>query len=235
MVKDADKAADKVEARSEPPGFVPAIVLQNRGVPITLYRLENGVLPELDPDDDEADYATRKFQLRFTANHAAQIEDAFDGITARVPIVKDTQVRDEKGAPLIGPDGPVIESQIVGYEDRNFYGVEAFEQALQQKVQTATRRVLAIAMGVPEEQAGAAMIPGKAMEYQTAVGVAWAIAQGVDPTVAARMLHEGLAAVAEGRDAMASQLEKMMARGEGSTTEAPGPTGSPPGPPTDEE
>lgn len=226
---------DKVEAKSEPPGFVPAIVLQNRGVPITLYRLENGALPELDPDDEEAEYPTRKFSLRFTANHAAQIEDAFDGITARVPIVESNRVYDGEGKPLVGPDGPVVEDRIVGYEDRNFYGVEAFEQALQQKVQTATRRVLAIAMGVPEEQAGAAMIPGKAMEYQTAVGVAWAIAQGVDPTVAARMLHEGLAAVAEGRDAMASQLEKMMGQGGASTTDPPGPTGSPPGAPPDEE
>lgn len=235
MVKADTEKADKVEVRSEPPGFVPAIVLQNRGVPITLYRLENGALPPLDPDDDEAEYATRRFHLRFTANHAAQIEDAFDGITARVPIIRTTQLRNEKGEPLVGPDGPITENTIEGYEDRNFYGVEAFEQALQQKVQTATRRVLSIAMGVPEEEAGNAMIPSKAMEYQTAVGVAWAIAQGVDPTVAAKMLHEGLAAVAEGRDAMASQLQKMMGQGEASTTEAPGPTGSPPGAPPDEE
>lgn len=234
MGQDPSEKTDKVEAKAEPPGFVPAIILQNRGVPITLYRLEKGELPPLDPDDDEAEYATRKVHLRFTANHVARIEDAFDGITARVPIVRTTQIRDAKGEPLIGPHGPVVEETVEGYEERNFYGVEAFQQALGQKVQKTVRTIFAIAFDLPEEEAGTAMIPSKALEYQTAVGVAWSIAQGVDPTDAAKMLHEGLAAVGEAKGRLASEFSKMTAPDEVSTTDPPGPTGSPPGAPPDE-
>lgn len=219
---EAPEAKPVEAATPQAAGFVPAIILQNRGVPITLYRLEGGALPAL--ESDEAERETRKVHLRFTANHVAQIEDAFDGIQARVPIVESNRVHVD-GKPLTGPDGPVTEDRIVGYEDRAFYGVQAFEQALQAKTMKTVRSVFAIAFDKPEEEMGEAMIPSEAMAYQTAVGVAWSIAQGVDPTDAAKILAQGLAAVEQGRAGLASRLATMMDRGEESTTDPPGPTG----------
>ncbi len=220
--------ADEAEPTTTPPGFVPAIILQNRGVPITLYRLEHGEVPTV---EDGEERPTRKVHLRFTANHVAQIEDAFDGIVARVPIVETKRVFTPDGKPLEGPDGPVTDDTVVGYEERVFYGVQAFEQSLSQKTMKTVRAIFAIAFGLGETEAGNAMIPDKAMEYQTAVGVAWAIAQGVDPTEAAKILRQGLAAVEEGRASLASELRKTMGPDEASTIEAPGGTGSLPGAP----
>lgn len=214
----------------EPPGFVPPIILRNKGVPITLYRLENDALPDL--DDDEGERPTRKAFLRFNANHVADIEEAFDGIVARVPVVR-TQYKILDGKNVIGEDGkPETEDVIDGYEDRVFYGVDAFQQSLSQRKVATIRRVFAIALGMDAEAMGLAMIPNQAPEYETAVGVAWSICQGVDPSDAARLLKEGLAAAAEGRARMASEFEKMTGAAEASSDVTPGETGPPPGSPS---
>lgn len=187
--------------------FVPAIILRNKGVPITLLRLENGQLPPVEEDEDQP---TRKLFLRFNANHVSEIEEAFDGIVARVPIVRREVKKGEDGKALVGPDGPVYIETIEGYEDRVFYGLEAFQKAMEVRQVGTIRRVIAIALGYSVEEAGLAMDPGLMLEYQNAVGVAWSIAQGVDPTDAAKVLHKAAAAVAAQRANLASQLEKTM-------------------------
>lgn len=234
-MSDTADAPDKVQPKAAPVDFVPAYILRNRGVPITLLRLENGALPALDPDDEEATYPERKAWLRFTANHVATFEDVFDGIVARVQVVETRKVLDGAGQPIKGPAGYETEDIIVGYEDRAFYGQEAFQQALQTKVVSTCRKILSVCLDMSEEEAGLAMDPVRSQEYQTAVGVAWSIAMGVDPTDAAKILQQGLAAVGEGRANLASQFEKMMGV-ESDETDAPspGPTGPPPGPASDD-
>jgi len=233
---DVDPApAETPEPPATPPpeGWVPPYILRNKGCPIVLYRLENEALPEIDADDEDATQPTRKAWLRFTANHVADIEDAFDGIVARVPIVEERKVMDAQGQPIKGPAGYETEDIIVGYEERVFYGVDAFQTALSQKTGRTIRKVFSIALDMDEQAVGLAMDTSRSQEYQTAVGVAWAIAQGVDPTEAAKILRQGLAAVEEGRAAMVSQLQKMMAPAAASTAIPPGETGSPPGAPSD--
>ena len=210
------------------PTFVPPIILRNKGVPITLFRLENGKVPAIEEGDD---IPTRTWHLRFTANHVADIEEAFDGLVATVPVIERTQVLDGLGKPLEGPDGLVWNEKIVGREDRVFYGLEAFQKAMEVKTAGTVRKVIAIALGVSPEEAGNAMDPGRMLEYQNAVGVAWSIAQGVDPTEAAKVLDRANRAVAAARGRLASELTKTMVAVEGETTDSPGPTGPPPGSP----
>lgn len=196
------------EAPAAPKGeFVPPYILRNRGVPITLFRLQDGQLPDPPDDlDDEDDWSppTRKVHLRFDANAIAGIEEAFDGLVA------DDVWEDDEGRHR---------------ETRTYYGTEAFQKALEVKTNATIRRVLSIAFDVEETEMGRAMIPDKLIDYNNAVGVAWSIAQGVDPSEAARMLQKADAAVAAQRAALASELEKMMDEGEESTTDSPGPTG----------
>lgn len=187
--------------------FVPAIILRNKGVPITLLRLENGQLPALGDDEDPP---TRKVHLRFNANHVAEIEEAFDGITARVPIIRREVKMGEDGKALVGPDGPVYTETVEGYEDRNFYGTEAFQKSMQIRQVGTVRRVIAIALGLSVEEAGLALDPTLMLDYNNAVGVAWSIAQGVDPTEAAKVLHAAAASVATARAHLASQLQSTM-------------------------
>ncbi len=219
-----DPAEDPSRA-TEPPGFVPAIILRNKGVPITLYRLENGALPEIDADDEDAVQPTRKVFLRFNANHVADIEDAFDGIVARVPIIRREAKMGPDQKPLVGPAGPVYEETVEGYEDRVFYGLEAFQQALEAKTAGTLRKVLSIAFAKEETEMGLSMDPSQMVHYQNAVGVAWSIAQGVDPTDAAKVLQRANAAVATQLASLASQLDKTMDKAEESTTVSPGATG----------
>lgn len=218
-----------VQETTQSPTYVPPIILRNKGVPITLYRLENGQLPEVEEGDDRP---TRTWHLRFTANHVADIEEAFDGLQVEVPIIEKTPVLAPDGQSILeGPSGPVYAEKVLGRETRNFYGLEAFSQAMEVKTSGTVRRVIAIAMGVSPEEAGRAMDPGRMLEYQNAVGVAWSIAQGVDPTEAAKVLDRANRAVAAARGRLASELTKTMAPDEDETTASPGPTGPPPGSP----
>lgn len=209
------------------PDFVPAIVLQNRGVPITLYRLEDGKLPEVGDDEERP---TRKVHLRFNANHAAVIEEMFDGVKASVAKRTIEPAFDSEGKPLVGPAGPVVKETITGYEVKEFFGLEAFQVAMESRTQRTVRDVMALALGMEPEQMGEAMIPSEVQTYNTAVGVAWSISQGVDPTDAARTLHKGLAAIAEGRARLAAELERNLGTTDADT---PGPTGAQPGPASD--
>lgn len=206
------EAVQEAPAAVAPVDFVPAIILRNKGVPITLLRLENGQLPEVEEGNDPP---TRKLFLRFNANHVAEIEEAFDGIVARVPIIRREVKKGDDGKALVGPDGPVYVETVEGYEDRVFYGLEAFQKAMEVRQVGTIRKVIAIALGYTVEEAGLAMDPGLMLEYQNAVGVAWSIAQGVDPTDAAKVLHKAAAAVAAQRASLASQLEKTMDEAEG--------------------
>jgi len=192
----SEEEAPEVEAAppaSPPnPDFVPPYILRNRGVPVTLYRLQDGTLPEPPDDlDDEEDWnpPTRKVHLRFNANHIAEIEEAFDGLVA------DQVIQTEEGEVR---------------ESRTYYGTEAFQKALDVKQNATIRRVLAIALDADEQSMGLAMIPDKLLDYNNAVGVAWSISQGVDPTEAAKMLHKAAVAVATHRASLASQLDEMM-------------------------
>lgn len=207
---------DKDAGEKPRPTFVPPIILRNKGVPITLYRLENGQVPQAPEDlgeEEEWNPPTRTFYLRFNANHVADIEEAFDGLQADEAII-DRQVKLMDGKALEGPAGAVYEEKVVGHETRTFYGMEAFQKAMEVKMNATVRKVLAIALGTSLEEAGNAMIPDQAMDYQAAVGVAWSIAQGVDPTDAAKVLQGARDAMAAGRARLASQLESTLVKAE---------------------
>lgn len=193
--------------------FIPPYILRNRGVPITLYRLEDGKLPDPPDDlDDEDDWTppTRKVHLRFNANHVSQVEEAFDGLVASVPIIERTVVKRNDGTPLEGPAGIIYDEKVTGHETRVFYGTEAFQKAMEIKTAATVRRIIAIALDKDEDEVGVAMIPDQFLHYNNAVGVAWSIAQGVDPSEAAKVLQKSTAAVAAQREALASELNSTM-------------------------
>lgn len=214
------------EGRGQEPQveFVPAIILQNRGVPVTIYRLEDGKLPEISDDEERP---TRTVNLRITANHAAMIEEMFDGIKASVPIRMIEPVLQDDGSPLVGPAGPVVKETVTGYETREFYGLEAFQRAMETRTQRTVRDVMAVVLGYPPEQMGEAMIPSEVQAYNIAVGVAWSISQGVDPTDAAKTLHKGMKALAAQKAKLAAELSANLPGDE--EDDIPGQTGRPPG------
>ncbi len=91
-----------------------------------------------------------------------------------------------------------------------FGGLGEFEEKMRANPYVAVRTALAIVWKWTEERAGVAMLPGDIQTYAAGIGVALAIANGVDPTKAAEMLKIGFKAVGEAREQMAAQVDEML-------------------------
>lgn len=210
-------------------GFVPAFILQNKGVPIRLHRLNEAGERARDGEDEDAPFQYRTVHLRFDARAVSALEDAFDGLTATVQVTETTPVLDAQGAPLVGPAGPVIATKVLGVEERRFYGLEAFQKAMEVKPATAIFRSMAIGLGMTDDYLATSMVDGAMIEYQNAVGVAWSMAQGVDPTEAAKVLQKAKAATADLRRNLAAELDGLASSSEKTTVPDSGETDDSPG------
>ena len=185
-------------------GPVSARVLRNRGVPIDLAVLDDEGRPRYDDDGP----IVETVYLRVDGNAAADIEEAFDGTEAVVDLTKISPVvNDETGEPVRNAKGEIVQvEEIVGQEVRPHYGVSAFAAAMEQSPGRAVRTFVAICLDAwPDRvrEVGARMLPEKKVDYANAVGIAWALANGVDPTTASEMLKnlaDASAAVTEKAD-----------------------------------
>lgn len=131
---------------------------------------------------------------------------------------------------------PVTEELLVRFDgngiadiEEAFGSLEAYEQALEGTVFSTVRKTLAIAWNLPVREIGVRMLPGKIDEYATAIGVALALANGVDPTQAARLLALGVSAGHELQLARTEMVREMVER-----NLSPGDTGSDSGSSTEE-
>lgn len=199
-----------------------ARVLRNRGVPIRLARLdEDGEFVRNDADEVEVEEAF----LRFDSNVVAEIEEAFDGILAEVAIVAREPLLDEAGEAVKNPEGSkVIVEKEVSQEMRPHYGVDAFAVAMTKKPGATVRDVVAIALYGEEWRSrrfevGRRILPEDRNSVSNAVGIAWAIANGTDPTIAAKMLQKAEETVDAATAAVANRLDDLF-------PELPGESGS---------
>lgn len=94
--------------------------------------------------------------------------------------------------------------------EETFGGLGDFEVLMRTKPYGTVRTTLAIVWGWTEERAGAAMLADEVQTYAAALGVALALANGVDPTKAAEMLKIGFEAVAEAKTSMQEQVDEML-------------------------
>ena len=78
----------------------------------------------------------------------------------------------------------------IAYIEDMWDGLNKWQEALEIKPVSTLRKTLAILLTVTVDEIGAMMIEGRLAEYNNAIGVAWAIANGVDPTVAGRLLEQ---------------------------------------------
>ena len=146
--------------------FTPA-VLKNKGVPVAVAKLreESGTWAPV--FDSEGGQETEEFNVRFTHNIIADIEDLWDGLSE-------------------------------------------WQLAMENKPVSTLRRTIALLSAEPIEKAGLRMIDGRLAEYTNAVGVAWALANGVDPTVASRLLKQAEAAVGSQTAMLNEELTKTV-------------------------
>lgn len=71
-------------------------------------------------------------------------------------------------------------------------GLPEWQMALETKPVSTLRRTMGLLLNEPVDKAGLRMVEGNLTEYTNAVGVAWALANGVDPTVASRLLAQSV-------------------------------------------
>jgi 3-methyladenine DNA glycosylase AlkD len=69
---------------------------------------------------------------------------------------------------------------------------------------------LGLLLKEPLDKAGMRMIEGNLTDYTNAVGVGWALANGVDPTVASRLLKQAEAAVDSQVKMLNEELKKTV-------------------------
>ncbi len=166
--------------------FTPA-VLKNKGVPVevAVLREEDGAWVPI--YDSEGVQDTEEFNVKFTHNIIADIEELWDGL-------------------------------------------QEWQLAMEAKPVSTLRRTLGLLLKEPLDKAGMRMIEGNLTDYTNAVGVGWALANGVDPTVASRLLKQAEAAVDSQVTMLNDELRKTVEEMEAEDTlgEQPSPVGAKP-------
>ena len=103
--------------------------------------------------------------------------------------------------------------------------LEAWQNSLEKKPHTTLRQTLSFALRKPIEAIGEAMIDGETIRYSNAIGVAWALANGVDPIAASTMLKQSNALAEEQKKI----LNDALLQPETKTPGSPGKSGTQPG------
>lgn len=148
------------------------------------------------------------------------------------PLAKDDRPVKVRWEPVVDDNGQAVEETVYVRFTMNTvadleaeYGTQPrWQQAFQFRPTAAIRTVLKLACGYELEEAGAKMIGGQVDVYRSAVGAAWGLAHGMDPSPLARGMKQAALAQAAKIDAVEYAMTTDL---EGSS---PGPGGLEDGP-----
>ena len=123
---------------------------------------------------------------------------------------------DDDWQSVYGPDGPTHQTLYIRFthniiadlEDR-YDGIMNWQSAREDKPVSTLRSTLAIILTEEStDKVGAMLIEGRLPEYNNAIGVAWALANGVDPEIAGPLLEQAMIATDSQIDAINKELQK---------------------------
>ena len=89
-------------------------------------------------------------------------------------------------------------------------GLQDWQEAMETKPVSTLRRTFALLLVESVDRAGLRLLEGRLGDYTSAIGVAWAIANGVDPTVASRLIAQAEAATDSQIILLNEELEKAV-------------------------
>ena len=150
------------------------------------------------------------------------------------------KLREEEGAwaPIFDSDGkPETEEFFVKFTHNTIADIEEiwdglpdWQAAMADKPISTLRRTYGLLLIEPVEKVGLRLIEGRLGTYNNAVGTAWALANGVDPTVASRLLKQAEAAVDSQTTILNDELRKTVEEMEDEAThgDQPSPVGAKP-------
>ena len=131
----------------------------------------------------DVDGAEAEFGLLFTNNLICELEEMFPPILAprETPSSLVCECGKEHELPTVEPPLMV-----------EVAGILSWQRHLDVFPYRTLRRTLALLIGRDEREVGDMMIPERQREYGVAIGIAWAVANGADPTEAAAAAEEAL-------------------------------------------
>ena len=111
----------------------------------------------------------------------------------------------------------------------DFYGsLDSWQKAMEEKPTSTLRRTLSIVLGYDLNQTGEMMIEGESNTYSVAIGTAWAISNGVDPTVASLLHKQSLELAEKQKEEQTRIIKETLSKEQ--TKVSRGKTGSQSGP-----
>ena len=99
-------------------------------------------------------------------------------------------------------------------------GLQTWQEDLEDKPISTLRKTLAKMFNCTPDKVGAMMIEGRLPEYNNAIGVAWSVANGVDPIIAIRLLEQTKIAVDSQIKMINQEMGDLLTELEEGVTEA---------------
>ena len=99
-------------------------------------------------------------------------------------------------------------------------GLPNWQEQMEEKPVSSMRRTFSLLLSESTEKVGLRMLEGRLTDYSGAIGVAWAIANGVDPTTASRLLKQAEAAADSQMTVLNDELVKSLDEMEAEEMEA---------------
>lgn len=149
-----------------------------------------------------------------------------------VPFAKTTQDESGEWVRVIDAAGEVetqtfhirVTNNTVADMEEQWGSLDAWQDAMDKQPISTIRKTLAMTLKRQPEDIGEAMLEGQQVAYQTAIAVAWAIANGVDPTAASLALKHTAGLASEQRKIVEQALLGEMANQP--QVDSPGKSGS---------
>ena len=101
-------------------------------------------------------------------------------------------------------------NNIISNIELHFGGLEAWQEQLEKTPYTTIRQTLAFALNKTPQETGDIMLDGELMMYSNIIGTSWAVANGVDPFMASRMLKNSIGLAEEQRLLLNAELSKTL-------------------------
>ena len=107
--------------------------------------------------------------------------------------------------------------------ETHYKGLDNWQNQLESLPVSSIRQTFSFVLNLPVNQVGEMMLEGELLHYSNVIGAAWAIANGVDPKVASRMLRQSAELAVNQRKTLNETLTETLNLG---TEDSPGTNGS---------
>ena len=153
------------------------------------------------------------------------------GVACKVAKVKQIPGTEEYEREFDDAGNVVIDSVFVRFSnniiadiEEHWGGLEAWQESLEKMPVSTVRQTLSFALKISNVAAGESMLDGEITNYSNVIGVAWAIANGVDPSAASRLLEQSVALADNQKKMLNDAIVKQV-----KIQDSPGDSGTQPG------